>query len=372
MGPEKFEPDVMVSIDRFKIMAGTTVFFVLLMLAGSLTGSAASGGAGIAESGDRRTAYELYLSGNVLCHNGDYRGAVSVFRQSIVLDTDYCYGHANLGVALAKLQRFQEAIDAFTFCIDGKYGSGADRFVFHFNRALALLENGQLEAAQRDQTILRQLDPARAEKSGDTHDYILMDTAYVEARNELAKNRLFEEHRASITRGKIIVRRVPGAGKNTEEVEAMGLIGGTLDEVSGVLADYAKYSEFMPNVKKVIIKSSNNGVVVVDWQLKLPMGYVKKYRLKCWAKDEGNRVQHFWKKLPWPGLKPKETIVDTYGQWILEVFPGHTPKVLAYYRVYTDPGKIPLGTGWIVDFLSEQSVSNIIKCTRQRVKDLFY
>jgi len=94
--------------------------------------------------------------------------------------------------------------------------------------------------------------------------------------------------------------------------------------------------------------------------------------LKCWDKHEGNRVQRFWKKRPWPGLKPEETIVDTYGQWILEVFPGTTPRVLAYYRVYTDPGKVPLGTGWIVDFLTRQSVPDIIKRTRERVKDLFY
>jgi tetratricopeptide (TPR) repeat protein len=353
-------------------MAGTTLLPVLLLLAGLLAGNGAALGAEAAERSNQQTAYDLYLRGNASLDEGNCREAISILRQSIELDPGYCYAHANLGIALAKLQKFPEAIEAFTFCVDSQYGSGADRFVFHFNRARAWQESGQMQAARRDQAVLKQLDPARARKLGDSHDYLLMDTAYIEMRNDAAKNRLFEDHRTSIAKGKIVVRKVPGAGKNTVEYEAMGLIEGTLDEVSGVLADYAKYPEFVPNVEELIIKSSINDEVVVDWQLQLPMGYVKKYRLKCWAKQEGNRVQRFWRKLPWPGLKPKETIVATHGQWILEVFPGEGHQVLAYYRVYTDPGKVPLGTGWIVDILSEQNVPNIIKRTRQRVKDLFY
>ena len=127
----------------------------------------------------------------------------------------------------------------------------------------------------------------------------------------------------------------------------------------------------MPNVKEVIVKDLPGPEVVVDWQLQLPMGVIKRYSLKCWAKEEDHRVQRFWKKLPWPGLKPKETIVDTYGQWILEEFPGTDNRVLAYYRVYTDPGKVPFGTGWIVDILTEQSVPDIIKRTRQRAEEIF-
>jgi len=348
------------------------MFLAVLAMFCSLVSSGVSGDAAVVHSDTPRTAYDLYLSGNTLCHKGDYRGAVSVFRQSIDRDSGFHYAHANLGVALAKLQRCEEAIEEFTFCIDAGYGSGVDRFTFHFNRARARRQDGQVEAAKRDQAILEQLDPARAETLGDIHDYILMDAAYVEARNNAAKNWLFEERETEIAKGKIVVRKVPGAGANSQEFEAMGLVEGTLGQVSTVLADYAKYPEFMPNTKELSIKSSRDGEVVVDWQLQLPMGYVKKYRLKCWDKHEGNRVQRFWKKLPWPGLKPEETIVDTYGQWILEVFPGDKPLVLAYYRVYTDPGKVPLGTGWIVDILSQQSVPDIIKRTQERVSDLFY
>jgi len=348
------------------------MFLTLLTMVCSLASSVVSGDVAVAERLASKTAYDLYLSGNALCHEGDYRGAVSSFRQSIDREPGYHYAHANLGFALAKLQRCAEAIEEFTFCIDAGHGSGADRVVFHFNRARAYRQDGQLEAAKRDQAALEKLDPARAEMLQDTHDYVLMDAVYVEARNNAAKSRLFEEREAEIAKGKIVVRKVPGAGANSQEFEAMGLVEGTLEQVSTVLADYAKYPEFMPNIKETSIKSSRDDEVVVDWQLQLPMGYVKKYRLKCWGKQEGNRVQRFWKQLAWPGLKPEETIADTYGQWILEAFPGDEPQVLAYYRVYTDPGKVPLGTGWIVDLLSQRSVPDIITRTRKRVKGLFY
>ena len=71
-----------------------------------------------------------------------------------------------------------------------------------------------------------------------------------------------------------------------------------------------------------------------------------------------------------PGIKPKEMIIDTWGQWILETYPGKEQQVVAYYRVYTDPGKIPLGFGWIVEFMSKDSIPNVIKQTRRRVRQM--
>ena len=197
-----------------------------------------------------------------------------------------------------------------------------------------------------------------------------MDTHHLQSRYATDKDKLFQKHKASIARGKIIVRKISGHQKNAEEYEAIGLIEGTLREVSGVLTDYASYPEFMPNVKEISIRDSADEGFVVDHKLGLPMGIVKKYRLKYWAKSEANSVQLFWKKRPWPELKPSQTIVDTYGQWILEDLSGANDQVLAYYRVYTDPGKVPLGTGWIVDLLTKESIPNMFKGTRRRVKQI--
>jgi len=189
-------------------------------------------------------------------------------------------------------------------------------------------------------------------------------------RNEADKNRLFEKSEKSIAGGKVVVRKIVDSGKNAEEYEAIGLIEGTPTDVFGVLTDYQSYPKFMPNVNQIRISGSTDKEVIVDYELLLPMGFVKKYRLKFWSKTEKNKIQLFWKKVPWPGLKPKETIIDTYGQWILEDFPEKDNHVLAYYRVYTDPGNVPLGTGWIVDILTKESIPNIIKATRSRVKSI--
>jgi hypothetical protein len=237
---------------------------------------------------------------------------------------------------------------------------------------LACRESGQAKAARRDRATLQELDPARAKALRSSQRYILMDSLYMEDRNRADRDRFLAQHKTAIEQGKVIVRRVAGAGKNTEEYEALGLIAGTLGQVSGVLADYEQYPEFMPNVEEMTITPCGNDVATVDWKLALPMGYIKKYRLRCWAKREGNCIHRGWKKLPWPGLKPDETIVDTYGQWLLEPFPGQTSQVLAYYRVYTDPGHVPLGTGWIVDIMSQRSVPDIIRRTRERVHNLYY
>ena len=316
------------------------------------------------------TAYDFYLSGNRFYHSGKYTEAISAFKKSIQLDPDYYYARVNLGVAMAQLRDFKQAAQQFTFCINEKWGSQEDRFVFYFNRTLAGQASGQTTSAQKDWETLKKLDPARTEKLRKSKDYIFMDTHYSQTRNEADKNRLFQKHKTAITRGKIAVRKIDGHAKNAEEYEAMGLIEGTLQEVSGVLTDYRSYPEFMPNVKEISIKSVTEEGLVVDHKLGLPMGVVKKYRLRLWTKSEPNRIQLFWKKMPWPELKPKETVVDTYGQWILEDFPGEQNQVLAYYRVYTDPGKIPLGTGWIVDILTKQSIPDIIKKTRRRVKEI--
>ena len=321
-----------------------------------------------ADQGDQRTAFDFYLSGNASYHSTQYDKAIAAFRESIRLDPGFYYAHVNLGVALAKNQKPTEAIETFTSCIDRQWGSQADRFVFHLNRALAHHQAQDAKAALGDRAILSKLDAARADELADSKEYVLMDGTYCERRNEADRNRLSGKHKASLAKGQTIVQKIAHAGKNAEEYEALCLIEGTLEEVAAVLTDYQSYPQFMPNVSEIKIVSSTQDATIVDYKLLLPLGVVKKYRLKFWSKKEEYRFQLFWKKLPWPGLKPEETVIDTYGQWILEGASQKESPILAYYRVYTDPGHIPLGMGWIVDILTKKSIPDIMKGTRSRLK----
>ena len=324
--------------------------------------------AGSAGKEDQGTAYDFCLSGNAYYHDGQYDQAIAAFRESIRLDPDCYYAHINLGVTLAKSQKLTEAIEAFTFCTNKKGGSQTDRCVFYLNRAVASEQVPDTESAQKDRAIIWKLDSLLATELSDSNDYVFMDANYCQRRNKAEMSHLLGKNMLSLFEGRVVVSKVGNSGKNAQEYEALGAIEGTLEEAAAVLIDYQSYPQFMPNVSEIKIASSTPDATIVDYKLLLPLGVVKKYRLKFWSKKEEYRFQLFWKKLPWPGLKPEETVIDTYGQWILEGASQRESPILAYYRVYTDPGNIPFGMGWIVDALTQNSIPDIIKGTRSRVK----
>lgn len=357
---------------KWEIPARMIALRILILSSCLLLSNSAIGNANSADQNNLKTAHDFYLSGNKFCHDGKYEKAIHTFIKSAELDPDYYYTHINLGVALARTRQFKKAIQEFTLCISKKWGSDSDRFVFYFNRALAAEAAGDKGLALSDRAILEKLDSLRASKVKVSGDYILMDVAYMERRNQADKDRLLNTYWTSITQGKVVIRQVAKLEKNKQEYEAIGLISGTLKEVSGVLADYASYPKFMPDVEEITVRISADEGTIVDHKLGLPFGFVKKYRLKFHSKNEDGRTLMSWKKLPWPGLKAKETVVDTYGQWIIEDFPDMDGQVLAYYRVYTDTGNIPFGTGWLVDGLTRESIQNTFKGTRRRVKDLYH
>jgi len=336
-----------------------------LLLSGCAIGDAKS-----TEADKPETAYDFYLSGNALYRDGKYDEAISAFRKSVERNGDYYFARINLGVVLAKTQEYSKAAQEFTFCIEKKWGSEPDRFAFFHNRALALHAGGDATSALKDRAALQKLDPVRAEKLQDSADYILMDAAFIEARNHADRDRLLEKYRKSIVKGKTTVHKVGDFERSAQEYDAIGLIEGTVEQVSSLLADFKSYPKFMPNVSEITVRSSTGEAAIVDYKLGLPLGIVKRYRLKFRSKHQDNRYQLFWKKLPWPELKPKQTVVDTWGQWIVEDFPGKDNHVLAYYRVYTDPGKIPFGTGWIADALTKQSMPKMFKQIQKRGKEL--
>jgi len=345
---------------------------ILILSSCLLLSSSAIGKENSADPNNLKTAHDYYLSGNKFCHDGKYEQAIPAFIKSAELDPDYYYTHINLGLTLAKTRQYKKAIQKFSLCISKKWGSPSDRFVFYFNRALAAEAASDKALALKDRAALKKLDPLRAEKVKVSTDYILMDIAYMETRNLTDRDRLLNKYRKVITKGKVVVRQVAKLEKTKQEYEAIGLISGTLKQVSGVLAAYASYPKFMPDVDEITIKISPDKGTIVDHKLGLPFGFVKKYRLKFHSKNENGRTQISWKKLPWPGLKAKDTVVDTYGQWIIEDFPQKDGHVLAYYRVYTDTGSIPFGTGWLVDGLTRKSIEDTFKGIRKRVKALYH
>lgn len=139
-----------------------------------------------------------------------------------------------------------------------------------------------------------------------------------------------------------------------------------VSKICALLQDYRSYPRFMPNTEQVQIGASSPDFTVLDMTLKLPLGKIKKYRLRMEPKVSAQSCQLSWTMLPWEGLPAEQTIADTRGSWQLSAVPGHAQATWVKYTVYTDPGPVPLGLGWIVDSLSKNSIPQTLEAVRQR------
>ncbi|QYF92141.1 hypothetical protein KY495_15380 [Massilia sp. PAMC28688] len=161
---------------------------------------------------------------------------------------------------------------------------------------------------------------------------------------------------------------VSKTGSPGKSFVAATIVNAPLQEVCKVLQQYESYPAFMPNTHSAKVSHSAATHALVDVTLKLPMGKIKKYRLRMEPAVSSTSCVLAWKQVPWPGLKQEETIADTTGQWHLT--PHGAGRTAVRYSVYTDPGPIPFGLGWIVDSLSKDSIPQTLEGVRRRVVKL--
>lgn len=157
---------------------------------------------------------------------------------------------------------------------------------------------------------------------------------------------------------------VSKSGSPGRSFVAATVINAPLQDVCAVLQQYESYPAFMPNTQSTVVSQALATHSVIDVTLKLPMGKIKKYRLRMEPKVSATSCVLAWKQLPWPGVKQEEAIADTSGQWQLTPLAGG--KTGVRYSVYTDPGPIPFGLGWIVDSLSKDSIPQTMEAVRKR------
>jgi hypothetical protein len=91
---------------------------------------------------------------------------------------------------------------------------------------------------------------------------------------------LTPEERADVLRGRIVLRTLPPDGRKGRTYEAVGLVGGSLDEAAAVLTDFERYPEFMPNVSAVRLCGRAEPCADIETTLHLPLGVKKQYRLR--------------------------------------------------------------------------------------------
>ena len=173
---------------------------------------------------------------------------------------------------------------------------------------------------------------------------------------------------AEIHKGRIVPRPVPTPGSKGRAFEAVGLITGTLDEVLGIVTDYRRYPEFMPRVERTVVTDESDAVSLVEQHLKLPLGVRKRYRLRYTLRRGPDGFRIDWVKVVWPEVPLSQSVVDTSGHWQVTSF--GEGRLLAVYRVYTDPGRVPLGMKGLALSLSKHEIPKVIERVRQRLRSL--
>jgi hypothetical protein len=169
-----------------------------------------------------------------------------------------------------------------------------------------------------------------------------------------------------LTEQEVALADISPPGVTGKSFAAGTIIAAPLQKLCKTIQDYESYPAFMPNTQSTKVSQAGDGYAVIDVTLKLPMGKIKKYRLRMEPKSSADSCVVSWKLVPWAGLKPEETITDTRGAW--QFLPGPAAgRTVVRYTVFTDPGPIPFGAGWIVDSLSKDSIPQTLEALRKRV-----
>jgi len=180
---------------------------------------------------------------------------------------------------------------------------------------------------------------------------------------------LTPEERADVLRGRIVLRTLPPDGRKGRTYEAIGLVGGSLDEAAAVLKDFERYPEFMPNVSAVRLCGRAEPCADIETTLHLPLGVKKQYRLRFTSAQDATGFALSWEMLPWPELKPSRAIADTTGFWFVRPFEAGGQIVV--YRVYTDPGRVPLGLTGVAQNVAKNKIPDGIVRLRDRIRSVF-
>lgn len=155
---------------------------------------------------------------------------------------------------------------------------------------------------------------------------------------------------------------------NGKTFAAGTILNAPLAKVCATIQAYEDYPSFMPNTAKAKVTRQPDESALVDFTLNLPLGNVKKYRLKMIPKVSTATCHLSWKLQPWEGLKQEETIADTSGYWELSALASNPGKTVIRYQVFTDPGPVPMGLGWIVDSMSKDSIPKMMDALRNKLR----
>src|ERR1700749_4622311 len=154
-----------------------------------------------------------------------------------------------------------------------------------------------------------------------------------------------------------------------EEVRGVGEFRAPLSVLKGVLADVAKYSEFMPYTKesRVLPEDAQLCYMVLTPPLVGSLDYTIRVHEELVKNPDGGTSYHSsWDIANTDGPAPRPGITRVTineGSWLLEPN-GNSTR--ATYTLYTDGGGIP---PLLMNFANKQSVSRLFDALRDRIQN---
>jgi hypothetical protein len=154
-----------------------------------------------------------------------------------------------------------------------------------------------------------------------------------------------------------------------EEVRGIGEFNAPIAVLKGILADVAKYSEFMPYTKesRPLPQSAQLLYMVLTPPLVGTLDYTIRVHEESLKGVDGATSYHSrWElaNLDGPAPQPGVTRVTiNEGSWLLEPIGNQTR---ATYSLYTDGGGIP---ALIMNFANKQSVARLFDALHTRMHD---
>ena len=169
-----------------------------------------------------------------------------------------------------------------------------------------------------------------------------------------------------INDGRIITHTFTVEG-HTKQVDAFLLIKTPAEFIFSMITDYERLPGYMPNLERVEVLEASTAGALVNYELAFPFGLKKRYRLKLDYYMENGELGMTWDLAPWQGLTAEESLRASTGFLRLKETED-TNVTLLVYDTKTDPGYIPFGLGWIVNYLTDRIVIEFLEETKQRAE----
>jgi Polyketide cyclase / dehydrase and lipid transport len=159
------------------------------------------------------------------------------------------------------------------------------------------------------------------------------------------------------------------ADSPVEEVRGIGEFNAPISVLKGILADVAKYSEFMPYTKESRLLPQNAQLcyMVLNPPLVGSLDYTIRIDEELLKGTDGGTTYHSrWELANVDGPPPRPgvtRVTANEGSWLLEPIGNQTR---ATYTLYTDGGGIP---PFLMNFANKQSISRLFDALHARMHD---